>query len=108
MQSNETLTQRRMRRPQRRHAVRSAKKTSPNKLKRTSCCFAAEPRDGARWIAAKTSSIQTIAETAVIAAKASAGIRPNPAEMYAGSLVPGKNRLRARLNRPTFLLGLLA
>src|SRR5215470_12716766 len=44
---------------------------------------------------------QSRAEIAVIAAKTAAGMRPNPAVMYAGTLVPGKNRLRAKLRRPS-------
>ena len=49
-----------------------------------------------------TSRIQAIAETAVVAAKVNTGMRSKPAEMYAGSRVPGKNRLNARLSWPSF------
>src|SRR5439155_20155923 len=70
-------------------------------------CFAELLREGASEIVANTSRIQAIAETAVIAAKVNTGMRSKPAEMYAGSRVPGKNRLNARLNWPSFLRGLL-
>src|SRR6266699_114924 len=54
---------------------------------------------------ANTNRIQAIADTAVITANASTGMRSNPAEMYAGNLVPGRNRLNARVRWPLFPLG---